>query len=151
MARLIVALGLLWLSWPGLAAPAASGKIAKVLPHYLDLEGQHLISPSLYDRDAYQARLRKSPALRSGLRFDVRWKAPTAARVTLRVDLRGTLGNEATQATLETTVEQPGRSSRWAAVALKGDAYKRFGELLAWRVSLLEGGRVLAEQHSFLW
>src|SRR5437899_2397501 len=36
-------------------ATAATGRIIKVLPHLLDLQGHHALSPSLYDRDAYQA------------------------------------------------------------------------------------------------
>ena len=37
---------------------ARPGKISKVLPHWLDLQGRHTLSPSLLERDAYQAKLR---------------------------------------------------------------------------------------------
>ncbi len=56
-----------------LLAHAASGKVLKVLPHFLDLQGRHALSPSLFERDAYQAHLRKNPAEVSALRFDVEW------------------------------------------------------------------------------
>ena len=46
-----------------------------MLPHYLDKEGRHTLSPSLYERDAYQAILRQNPEKRGGMRFDVQWKA----------------------------------------------------------------------------
>jgi len=36
-------------------------------------------------------------------------------------------------------------------VALTGDDYKKFGELLAWRVTVWDGTTQLAEQKSFLW
>ena len=58
-----------------LPAVAATGRVIKVLPHFLDLKGRHSLSPSLYDRDAYQAQLRQHPEQRSALRFDVHWKA----------------------------------------------------------------------------
>ena len=68
---------------------AASGRIFKVLPHLIDREGKHALSPSLYERDAYQARLRANPQLRKGLRFDVYWKAKDAQALRLRVEMRG--------------------------------------------------------------
>ena len=37
------------------AATAQTGRVVKVLPLYLDLKGRDAISPSLFDRDAYQA------------------------------------------------------------------------------------------------
>ena len=33
-------------------AHAGSGKLLKVLPHFLDREGRHALSPSLFERDA---------------------------------------------------------------------------------------------------
>ena len=53
------------------ASQAAEGKIIKVLPHLLDKKGRHTLSPSLYERDAYQAKLRTHPEDISALRFDV--------------------------------------------------------------------------------
>src|SRR5438445_2693263 len=73
-----------------LPASAATGRLMKVLPHFLDVDGRHTVSPSLYDRDAYQAFLRNHPEQRSGVRFDVQWKAHgTAGPLKLRVELRG--------------------------------------------------------------
>src|SRR6266567_3807500 len=63
-----------------LGTEAASGRIIKVLPHLLDRGGRHTLSPSLYERDAYQAFLRKNPGQCSGLRFDIQWKANRVAR-----------------------------------------------------------------------
>ena len=42
----------------GRAAEAATGRVLKVLPFYLDAQGRDALSPSLFDRDAYQAQLR---------------------------------------------------------------------------------------------
>ena len=54
---------------------ASSGKIVKVLPHFLDAKGRHTLSPSLFERDAYQAQLRAHPEQRSGIRYDIHWRA----------------------------------------------------------------------------
>ena len=66
-----------------LGVHAGPAKILKVLPQYLDEEGRHALSPSLYERDAYQYFLRKNPSKRGGLRFDVNWKAKGSKSETL--------------------------------------------------------------------
>jgi hypothetical protein len=137
-----------------LAAGFPEGKVIKVLPHLLDAKGRHTLSPSLFDRDAYQAELRKHPAKVAGIRFDVQWRAAGTATVTnvvLRVELRGTAkGQLPSEMKLEETNNITG-SSHWAALKLDGDKYKEFGEVTAWRVSLWAGDELLGEQKSFLW
>jgi len=137
-----------------LAAGAATGRVIKVLPQFLDLKGQHTLSPSLYERDAYQAQLRTHPEQRSGLRFAVQWKtkhAP-AAQLKLRVELRGVpKGKLPRQLTLEQPVTRKGWFSQWSAIALTGADYRQFGEMTAWRVTLWDGDQLLSEQRSFLW
>lgn len=136
-----------------LAVPlmAAEGKIHKVLPHFIDKEGRHSLSPSLYERDAYQAQLRNRPEQRAGLRFDVHWKARKSNALKLRVDMRGSITNEATNVTVEMPVKPPKIFSKWSAIPVRGDDYLRLGELRSWRATLLDGDQVLAEQRSFLW
>jgi hypothetical protein len=136
------------------SASAVTGRVAKVLPHFLDLKGRHSLSPSLYDRDAYQAQLRQHPEQRSGLRFDVLWRARAAnGKLKLRAELRGIVqGNQPRQTTLETEVGT-GKSSvsRWTSLKLAGEDYKNFGEVTAWRVTLWDGEQLVGEQKSFLW
>jgi hypothetical protein len=138
------------------SASAATGRVVKVLPQYLDLEGRASLSPSLYDRDAYQAFLRKHPEQRSGLRYEVLWRGRAAGNTVLqlRVELRGTAkGDLPSQTTLKTDVKigKSGASTRWASLKLAGDNYKKFGEVTAWRVTLWNGDQLVAEQKSFLW
>ena len=52
---------------------AATGRVLKVLPFFLDKKELHTLSPSLYERDAYQAQLRKHPELRTGLLYRVEY------------------------------------------------------------------------------
>lgn len=129
---------------------AASGRIVKVLPHFLDLEGRRALSPSLYERDAYQAHLRQFPEKRSGMRFDVQWKADSRP-LTLKLELRGSKTPVGETLTLERLVKRKGWFSTWSSLTLQGDAYQQAGEVLAWRVSLWDGDQMLAEQKSFLW
>lgn len=136
-----------------LAATAQAGpaRIVKVLPQYLDREGRVALSPSLFERDAYQAFLRAHPDRRGGLRFAVQWKGSASGPLTLRVELRGLRDNRPTVALLEAPVPRSGSFSRWATAALTGADYEAFGQLRAWRVTLWKGSTLLSEQRSFLW
>lgn len=133
------------------AAGAASAKIAKVLPHLLDLKSRHTLSPSLYERDAYQAFLRRNPDKCSALRFDVKWKAQFVASTALRlrIEIRGS--KEAKPFVLEQPIEPKPWYNRWTYLVLDLESYKKAGEIIAWRATLWDGDKLLAEQKSFLW
>jgi hypothetical protein len=135
------------------AVSAATGKVVKVLPHFLDLKGRHSLSPSLYDRDAYQAQLRQNPEQRSALRFDVQWRAYSVQdKLKLKVELRGTAkGDFPRSTTLESEITKNRKSSGWTSLKLAGEDYKKFGEVTAWRVTLWDGEQLVGEQKSFLW
>src|SRR5438552_18417683 len=114
-------LALVWSLAFVLAAPASAGtgQVMKVLPHFLDREGRHTLSPSLYERDAYQAVLREHPEKRAGIRFDVPWKTKGSSLGTLRliVEARTIVeGNHPRQIVLENKVEPSGLLSRWTGV-----------------------------------
>jgi len=132
----------------------ATGRVIKVLPHFLDLKGRAALSPSLYDRDAYQVELRDHPEKRSGIRFEMQWKTkgPVWSDLKLRVELRGVAqGGSPKQMILERELEGGGWFSHWTSVTLLGQDYKTIGEVTAWRVTLWEGTDLLGEQKSFLW
>ena len=153
MRRLLIGLLLLGTLAAAFAGDAVKGHVVKVLPFFLDLKGRKALSPSLYDRDAYQAYLLRHADQRSALRFDVLWKASDSdnASLKLRVELRGVgEGGMPCQATLEQTVT-PHFFRHWNSLTLEGKDYKNFGELVAWRVTLWSGDRMLGEQKSFLW
>jgi hypothetical protein len=154
MRRLFIALttaGCLAFAWPG---QSATGRVIKMLPFFLDLEGRHELSPSLYERDAYQDYLRQHPEKRSAMLFDVQWKVKgePQAPVKIKLELRGSArGDLAKEAVLEKYIEPGGLFSRWTGLKLEGQQYKDFGQLSAWRATLWEGDRLLSEQKSFLW
>jgi hypothetical protein len=136
------------------SAQAATGRVIKVLPQFLDLKGRNSLSPSLYERDTYQANLRDHTNLCSGMRFNVQWKTKgqAAAPLNLRVELRGVAhGDFPKQLALEKPVMTGGWFSHWTEINLVGEQYKSFGQVTAWRVTLWEGIRLLGEQKSFLW
>ena len=150
---------LIWLSLVGwlaltLSATAATGRVIKVLPQFLDLKGRNSLTPSLYERDQYQTVLREHTNQCSGMRFYVQWKAKrrSATPLNLRVELRGVAhGDYPKQLVLEKPVAAGGWFSHWAKFDLLGESYKEFGVVTAWRVTLWEGTRQLGVQQSFLW
>ena len=152
MHRRLLCLLLLLLAWP---VSAATGRILKVLPEYIDRKGRESLSPSLYERDAYQVFLRENPTNRTALRFNTEWKLKGAATgpLLIRVELRGVaLGNLPKLLTLETPIQPKyGWFSHWSTPTLGGEEFKSFGQVTAWRVTLWEGSKLLNSQQSFLW
>lgn len=155
--KLVTALLLLGSVLVASAATSVSGHVVKVLPLYLDHNGRDAISPSLFDRDAYQARLREHPEEVSTMRFDVLWKGSAESDVKLRlqVELRGVgPDGQPRRLTVEKEVN-PGLFSKWTSLALDADGidkvYKNLGTLVAWRVSIWNGNQLLSKQNSFLW
>ncbi len=136
------------------AAPAAkSGRVVKVLPLLLDLKGHDAISPSLFDRDAYQVYLHEHTNEVSAVRFDVLWSASNTAKMELklRLELRGYDTNSLPrQTTLEQTVT-PHFFRHWTSLTMGGNDYKNFGNATAWRATLWAGDQMIGEQKSFLW
>lgn len=132
---------------------AAEARILKVLPHLLDEEGRHTLSPSLYERDAYQVHLRENEELISALRFDIQYKGPrpAPADLTMKIEIRGSGTGLAETETFAAEVQPTGWLAQWAAIVLSREDYDRVGEIIAWRVTLWSGGLIVAEQESFLW
>ena len=126
----------------------------KVLPHLLDKKGCHHVSPSLFDRDAYQAQLRRNPDRVSGIRYDMHWKARRAEglKLTVRLELRGLYeGKFPRETTLEKTYDGRASIREWTGLELTGNAYVEFGTITAWRATLWAGEELLDEYTSFLW
>jgi hypothetical protein len=133
---------------------AAEGSVVKVLPQLLDLQGRNSVSPSLYDRDAYQAYLRTHRKQVSTLRFYVQWKSrvPKTKNLKIRVEMHGAvLDKEATEAVVEKVLTERHRFSHWSTVDLPETVFQDLGQVTAWRVSLWADDQMLSEQKSFLW
>jgi hypothetical protein len=136
-----------------LLSEAGTATIFKVLPHHIDQKGQHVLAPSLFERDAYQAYLRENAEERSGMRFDINWRAKgfAGSSLVMRVEMRGSEQTLGTPVVIERSV-RPARMFRsWSSLHFDGEEYGKFGNLLAWRVTLWRGEEMLAERKSFLW
>jgi hypothetical protein len=153
MRRFLMTLFLLGSLSAAFASDVATGHITKMLPLFLDLDGHDALSPSLFDRDAYQVYLRQHTNEVSAIRFDVLWRVSDArdTKLKLRLELRGVgPDNLPRQSMLEQTVT-PHFFRHWTSLTLAGDDYKNFGEVVAWRVTLWSDDQLLGEQKSFLW
>src|SRR5687768_5825851 len=102
-----------------ISAEAASARIVKVLPHFLDKQGRHTIHPSLFERDAYQAQLRRAPELQSTIRFDVQWKAKRASGpLRMRLETRGEDSTIAKPLLFERELPKARLFSRWTSLQM---------------------------------
>jgi hypothetical protein len=152
MRRILIAL-LLLSSSTAFAAGDMTGRVVKVLPFLLDLQGRNAKSPSLFDRDAYQAYLRVHTNEVSALRFDVQWKADksSTAKLKLRLELRGVGERGVPKSKIMELTPPAGTFHQWTAFTLSGDDFKNFGSVVAWRATLWNDDQLLGEQKSFLW
>jgi hypothetical protein len=132
---------------------AAEGRVVKVLPEFFDSKGRHALSPSLYERDAYQVIMRKDRSKRGGLGLEVQWKAKNVDwnNLKLRAEMRGLVGDTIRNVTIEEPAKKSGLFGNWAELKIDRADYATFGELVAWRVTLWEGEHKLGELQSFLW
>jgi hypothetical protein len=135
------------------AADATTGRVLKVLPLLLDLQGRTALSPSLFDRDAYQAQLRQHTNEVSAIRYDVLWSAKNAGetKLKIRIELRGVDTHNLPKIKTLETEAAPGFFRTWTPLTLDGDEFKSFGAVTSWRATLWDGDRLLGEEKSFLW
>ena len=148
-----IALFGLLISWQATAATSGPVRIIKVLPTFLDREGRQSLSPSLYERDSYQAQLRASPEQQGGLRYDIQWKAPASERkaLVLRLELRGSLAHSVEALVIEQPLKRSGWPERWSRIQIDPSLCKKLGTIIAWRAGLWKDDQLVAEQRSFLW
>jgi hypothetical protein len=139
----------LWLSAGVLLG--AEGRVIKVLPHWVDFQGRHTLSPSLYERDAYQELLRNHPEKRAGLQFEVLWKVSgrVSGPLRLKMELRG--AESGVTETVEAEVRRGFFGRRWSRLTLTPQQFARLQNITAWKVTLLKNSDEIAESHSFLW
>ncbi len=132
-------------------AVAGKARISKVLPHLLDEKGRHTLSPSLYERDAYQSQLRKNPERCTAVRFDIRWAGINLKRDSLKLRMELRVSGEPNHIVLEEAIKPLGVSGSWSELTLKGEEFKKAGKIIAWRATLIEADKEVAELKSFLW
>ncbi|MCS7091626.1 MAG: hypothetical protein RMN51_13410 [Verrucomicrobiota bacterium] len=142
---------MIFLSASLLQSPA---QIYKVLPQYLDLQGRAALSPSLFDRDSYQAQLRRNPEQRGSMRFQILWRPPggNGTETRLRIELQGlTRAGLPQEYTIDLTMPEARKRRQWTSVRLSPETFHELGDVVAWRVTLWSGETLVSEQRSFLW
>ena len=86
---------------------------------------------------------------RYGHYLDFFWRVKRPANVTVRLEYRQERLRAFTQAR---EVEYPNaKGSYKTAFAIVGDDFFTDGRILSWRCLLIENGRIVAEERSFLW
>jgi hypothetical protein len=86
---------------------------------------------------------------RYGNYFDFFWRAKRPANVTVRLEYRQEKLRAFLQAR-EVTYENA-KGNLKTEFAIIGDDYLQDGRVTAWRCLLIENGRIVAENRSFLW
>lgn len=122
--------------------------LVKVLPNFLDEEGQHTDGVTLLHRDSYQKVLWDNPKLVRGVRYDVNWYG--SGEVLLRLELRSSKAGVKPMK-VEEKISASVPRSHWTGMTLDEATYKKFGQPQAWRISIWKEGEELAQLKSFLW
>ena len=124
-----------------------------MLPHYLDDQGRHTLSPDLFQRDAYQEYLFQNPEVVSTVRYDAFWGAFASKQGpdTVRLDLRGTRNGEPTDHSIEAAVADNRRGRKWVGVTVSPEDYAGIGRVVAWRLVASKDGQEVETARSFLW
>ncbi len=131
---------------------AGDVRVIKVLPELIDKKGRTALSPSLFDRDAYQHHLRLNPNEVTALRFEIQYKAKgIQGPLLLRLEIRGSQTELGKREVFETEVPAGARFSKWGRVQFDRATSDAMGSVVAWRASLVKDGTILAKQESFLW
>jgi hypothetical protein len=107
----------------------------------------------LKEEAVYQYELRHHPELQRGARFHIKWKAPRgSAPFRLVLDVQGlTADNVSTRGTFTQDYPEHDGWAEWATMDISGKEFKRLGTIMAWRISLYKGDRVMAELPSGNW
>src|SRR4051794_12678589 len=86
---------------------------------------------------------------RVGNYFDFFWKAKRAANLTVRLEYRQEKLHAHVQAQEASYPEA--RGSHKTEFKVVGDDFFDDGRVIAWRCSIIENGRIVAEKHSYMW
>lgn len=128
-------------------------QVVKVLSQTLDPKlNQRVVSPMQkgeIDRRYFGAINKFERQQREGNYYTVHWKAPKGSALTVRLEYRQQKLGTHVQA-LETQIAAAGGSGS-TEFSILGDDYYQDGAVVAWRVLLIQQGRIVGLQQSFLW
>jgi hypothetical protein len=144
---------------PGFAAEAKPNDLIRFIKTKLFFLDASAKSPLETGQDRYVEFERKRALYgaitpsdqreRYGNYFTFIWEAKRTADVVMRLEYR-----QQTLGPMIQMQEIPYRAAHGRLITrfqVTGDDYLQYGRVLAWRVTILEGGRVIAEKRSYLW
>jgi hypothetical protein len=134
-------------------AQAPSAAVSKVFHEQRPLK----FEPPLMDevvslsRAEWAARMREDPYQKRGDYFKIAWTSQIRGASHLKIvfEYRQKLLAEPQVIMVEAPGEAYG--SHLTPIMIDGEAFTRGGPVTAWRVSIMDGGQVLATKQSFLW
>jgi hypothetical protein len=144
---------------PGFAAEAKPSdliRFTKTKLFFLDATAKSPLEPGQdryvefeRKRTLYGAITPSDQRERYGNYFTFFWEAKRFANVVMRLEYR-----QQSLGPMIQIQEMPYRAASGRLITrfqVTGDDYLQYGRVLAWRVTILEGGRVIAEKRSYLW
>lgn len=159
--RLKTALGLGLLAAIVFAGCATENKVSrggcsvlKVNRTLLDEKGYETdVVGDLKGEAAYQYVLRHEPRRQTGARFHIKWKAPRKTdQLRLVLDLQGlNASNESTRDSISRSFPDRDDWAEWTTIDVTGAQFKKLGTIMAWRVTIHSGDRIMAELPSANW
>lgn len=168
MRRLLLQLGTLALAATGFCAePVRLLEKANVLPLALDdafefrktktfLNDPRLFKPTVDPMIVFERQRKNFGAVNSydrqqryGHYFTFYWRAERKADVTVRLEYRQETLGSYVQA--QERIYKDARGTMKSEFQVVGDDYNDDGKITAWRAVLIEGGKIVALNQSFLW
>ena len=128
--------------------------VLKVNRNLLDNLGYETFAVGDLKKEAdYQYMLRHSPLKQKGVRFHIKWKAPRrSGAIRLVLDVQGlNAANLTTRDTVTQNYPDMDGWAEWSTIDITGKQFKQIGEIMAWRVTICSGDRVMAELPSANW
>lgn len=135
---------------------AAEPRLRKTKQYFLDATKESPLEPGQdryiefeRKRALYGAVTPSDQRERYGNYFAFFWEAPERADVLVRLEYRQqNLGPVVQSKTLTYRDAVGHQVSRFSVI---GDDYLQYGRILAWRVSLVRGGKIVDQRRSYLW
>lgn len=156
MLPLVRGIWLLCLALLPLALSAAEPRLTKTKQYFLDASKESPLEPGQdryiefeRKRALYGAITPSDQRERYGNYFAFFWEAPERSDVVVRLEYKQqNLGPVVQSKVLTVRDAAGGQTSRFQVT---GDDYLQYGRVIAWRVSLLRGGKVVDQRRSYLW
>lgn len=153
---LVRGIWLLCLALLPLTLTASEPRLTKTKQYFLDATKESPLEPGQdryiefeRKRALYGAITPSDQRERYGNYFTFFWDSPERADVLVRLEYKQQNLGPVVQSKLLTVREAVG--SQATRFQITGDDYLQYGRVIAWRVTLVRGGKVVDQRRSYLW